>query len=107
MTVLGLLLMAPPQGGGGMGSLLANLLPIILIFVVFYFFMIRPQKKKQQEKEKALDALVKGDKVVTIGGVHGVIDSVEDKTVNVRITPANLIVKFDKTAVSTITKTNE
>ncbi len=108
MTEL-LFLMAPPQGGsgGGIGSLLVNILPIVLIFVVFYFFMIRPQKKKQDEKEKALAALTKGDKVVTIGGAHGVIDGIDDKTVTVRLTPAGLIVKFDKSAISTITKASE
>ena len=105
--MIALLLMAPPAGGGGMGSLIANLVPIILIFVVFYFFMIRPQKKKQEEKDKALAAIVKGDKVVTIGGAHGVVESVDEKTVNVRLVPANLLVKFDKSAISTITKATE
>lgn len=108
MTEL-LLLMAPSPGGGGNSTMgaLTSIIPIILIFVVFYFFMIRPQKKKQDEKEKAIAALVKGDKVVTIGGAHGVIDGIDDKTVTVRLTPAGLLVKFDKSAISTITKASE
>ena len=66
---------AAPQG-----SLLSMILPIALIFVIFYFFIIRPQNKKQKETQKMIDALKKGDKIVTIGGIHGVISSTKDKS---------------------------
>ncbi len=56
-------------GGEGMG----NLLMIGLIVVVFYFFMIRPQAKKQKEEKKFRESIKKGDKVVTVGGIHGKI----------------------------------
>ncbi len=63
------------QGGGG----IAAMLPFLLIFVIIYFFMIRPQTKKQREKQSMLDALKKGDKVVTIGGIHGTIAGLKNK----------------------------
>ena len=57
----------------GTGSLLVSMLPILLIFVIFYFFIIRPQNKKQKETDKMIAALKKGDKIVTIGGIHGTV----------------------------------
>ncbi|MBC8044277.1 MAG: preprotein translocase subunit YajC, partial [Rhizobacter sp.] len=67
-----LLWLSPPSGAGGDSpSPFIQFVPIVLIFVVFYFFMIRPQQKKQKDREKVLDSLKKGDKVVTIGGLHG------------------------------------
>ena len=55
------------------------------IFVVFYFFMIRPQQKKAKEAKKFIDELKTGDKVVTIGGVHGTVVSIREKTLVVEI----------------------
>jgi len=99
-----LLLFAPPAPGQSTtGSLIANLLPIVLIFVVFYFFMIRPQKKKQQEHEALLKSLAKGDKVVTNSGIHGVVESVEDSAVILKLAE-NVRVKFEKAAVSSVVK---
>ncbi len=72
-----ILLMAPADGEGGIMSFL----PLILIIVVFYFFMIRPQLKKQKEQRKFRDSLANGDKVVTIGGIHGKIDEIKENTV--------------------------
>ena len=61
------------QASRGQGSTLMALLPFILIFVVIWLFMIRPQSKKQKELQAMLASLQKGDKVVTIGGIHGSI----------------------------------
>jgi len=58
-----------------------SLLPLFLILIVFYFFFIRPQTKKNKEQKKFREALKKGDKVVTIGGVHGRIAEVKETTV--------------------------
>lgn len=64
--------------GDGKGGEIGNLVFILLIFVVFYFFMIRPQMKKAKDQKKYIEGLKKGDKVVTIGGIHGkIIDSNE------------------------------
>ncbi|MEY2792080.1 MAG: hypothetical protein RJA76_72 [Bacteroidota bacterium] len=71
------------------------------IFVVFYFFMIRPQQKKAKEAKKFIEELKTGDKVVTIGGVHGSIVSIREKTVVVEIDSAKGVrVVFEKTAIS-------
>jgi preprotein translocase subunit YajC len=66
---------------GGEGSTWTSLLPLFLILVVFYFFFIRPQTKKTKEQRKFREALKKGDKVVTIGGVHGKVLEVKETTV--------------------------
>jgi preprotein translocase subunit YajC len=95
------------MGGAGGGDVnpLVQLLPIALIFIVFYFFMIRPQKKKEDERKKLLDTLKKGDKIVTIGGLHGVVAGVdaEKKTVLVQAAD-NVKFTFDRTAISVIAK---
>ncbi len=69
-----------PQSGAGAGnSMLTFFLPIILMFVIIYFFMIRPQQKRQKEHTNMLSALKKGDKVVTNGGMFGVIWGIDEK----------------------------
>jgi preprotein translocase subunit YajC len=64
-------------GGGGASSIFL----IVGMFVIMYFFMIRPQQKKAKDQQAYVDALKAGDKVVTIGGLHGTIVTVRDKTV--------------------------
>lgn len=60
-------------------NILATLLPIIIIFAIMYFLLIRPQSKRQKEKQKMLEALKKGDDVVTSGGIYGTIEAIKDK----------------------------
>ena len=67
-------------GAQGGGSMFGTMVPILLMIVVFYFFMIRPQQKKAKEQKNFKDTLQKGDKVVTIGGIHGKIAEVRDTT---------------------------
>ena len=74
-------------------------LPLILIVVVFYFFMIRPQMKKQKELKKFRENLQVGDKVVTIGGVHGKILEVADTTVLLSCESSTKL-RVEKSAVS-------
>lgn len=83
------------------GTLAGNLLPFLLIIVIFYFFLIRPQNKKQKETQKMLDALKKGDKVITIGGIHGTVSSVKDNTVVVKV-DENCKLEFNRTAISSV-----
>ena len=87
-----------PSASGPMG-ILTSVVPFIAIIAIFYFFLIHPQNKKQKETEKMLSALKKGDKVVTIGGIHGVISSVKEKTVIVKIDD-NCKVEFNRSAIS-------
>ena len=71
------------------------------IFVVFYFFMIRPQQKKAKEAKKSIEELKTGDKVVTIGGVHGSVVSIREKTLVVEIDSSKGVrVVFEKSAIS-------
>ena len=77
MNILTLPLQAQaPAQGSGMASMWIMLLAI---FVIMYFFMIRPQRKQQKELEKFRNELKKGDKVLTVGGIYGTIDSVAEK----------------------------
>jgi len=85
---------APSQGGGIMG-----LLPLLLIFVVFYFFLIRPQMKQAKEHKQMVEALTKGDEVVTTGGLLGKINKVGDNFIILEIAK-DIEVKVQKHAVS-------
>lgn len=89
----------------GSGSLLGMFAPLIAIFVIFYFFLIRPQNKKQKETEKMINALKKGDKVITIGGIHGVVSSVKEKTIIVKVDD-NAKIEFNRTAIATVEKSD-
>ena len=86
----------------GTGSLLISMLPILLIFVIFYFFIIRPQNKKQKETDKMIAALKKGDKVVTIGGIHGTVAQTKEKTVIVKVDD-NAKIEFSRSAIASVT----
>ncbi len=80
--------MGGPAGGGaagGTGSVFSAMLPILLIFLVFYFLMIRPQQKRAREHRDFLDALQKGDEVITSGGIHGRVTGITDNVVTLEI----------------------
>ena len=95
---------AAPTAAGGAGLGL-SFFPLILIIIIFYFFIIRPQNKKQKETQKMLDALKKGDKVVTIGGIHGVVSSVKDKTIIIKVDD-DCKIEFNRTAIATVLKSD-
>jgi len=96
MNMLNIILQASAPGGGGMGS---SLVFLLLIIVVFYFFMIRPQTKKAKMERDFRESLQKGAKIVTIGGIHGRILEVNDKTFMVEI-DTNVKVRLEKSAVA-------
>lgn len=75
-----------------------NYVMIPLMIVVFYFFMIRPQQKKQKELKKFRENLAPGDKVITIGGVHGKILEINDTTVLINSEGSKI--RFEKSAIS-------
>lgn len=94
------LLMAPPPGGGaGAESMLPTLFTFGAVFAIFYFLIIRPQNKKQKETQKMLDALKKGDKVQSIGGIRGVIVSVKEDSIIVKV-DENTKMEFARSAIS-------
>ncbi len=80
--IYNILLQAQGDGGGFMNS---QLLLLVGIVVVFYFFMIRPQQKKAKEQRKFLENISKGDSVVTAGGIHGKVVSVEADTITLDV----------------------
>ena len=71
---------------------------LILIFVVMWFFMIRPQRKQQKELEKFRNSLKRGDKVVTIGGIYGVVDEIKEKQVIIKV-DGDTKLKVDKNSL--------
>ncbi len=95
MNLLYILLMSPENGGGGLGAFL----PLILIIVVFYLFFIRPQMKKQKDLRKFRENLRKGDKIITIGGIHGKIVEEQEKTFTIEVEGGNRL-RIERSAVA-------
>ena len=83
-------------------SLTSSLIMFALIILIFYFLIYRPQKKRDKEAKAMLAAMKKGDKVVTIGGIHGTIVTVKDKTVVIKVDDSARI-EFSKEAISSVT----
>lgn len=95
-------LMGAPAGGeAAPGGTLMSFLPLIAIVAIFYFLILRPQQRKQKETQKMLSALKKGDRVVTIGGIHGVIQTVKENTVIVRV-DESVKLEFNRSAISNV-----
>lgn len=95
---------ASPQGGGG---LLGNPLVFMgLMFVMMYFLLIRPQRQRQKEQEKLINSVKVGDHVVMSGGEHGIITSVKDRTVMVKLAD-NFKVEYERSAIGTVSKKSD
>lgn len=94
-----LLLLIQTSDSGG--SVFAMPIMFVLIIGVFYFLILRPQQKRQKDRAKMLEAMKKGDKVVTSSGIYGTIEGMEDKTVLVKISDTTKV-KMDKSAISAI-----
>lgn len=82
--------------GGGMGGML---LTFGLMFAVMYFLIIRPQQKRQKEHQRMLEAVKKGDRIVTSGGLHGVVKDVREETLLVKVAE-NTVVELSRSAVA-------
>lgn len=102
MDILNILLLANPNQAAGAetsgADVFMSFLPLILIMVVFYFFFIRPQMKKAKEQTKFREALKKGDKVITIGGIHGKVDEVQETALVIQIAD-NVKITVEKSAI--------
>ena len=90
-------------GASTTGSFMSLMVTVVMMIAIFYFFLIRPQSKRQKETEKMLAALKKGDKVVTIGGIHGTVTSVKEKTVVLKVDD-NAKIEFNRTAIASVEK---
>ncbi len=102
---LSTLVLAQAAPGGDIFGSLSSFLPIILMFVVLYFLMIRPQMKRQKETKAMIDALAKGDEVITAGGILGKISKVTDNYLTVEVSnladkPVEVLVQ--RVAVTTV-----
>lgn len=93
-----ILLMAPQQGGSG-ASPYSSLIFLALLIVVFYLFFIRPQVKRTKDQKKFRENLKVGDKIITIGGIHGKIAEVQEKTFTIEV-ENHIRLKIEKSAVA-------
>ena len=80
---------------------IAQFAPLIFIGVIFYFLLIRPQQKQRKELQKLVESLKTGDKVVTSGGIYGMISNVKERTVLLKVAD-NVKIEIDKSAVATV-----
>ena len=98
--------MGGPAGGSSAGGMMAQfqgMIPLVFMFAIFYFLLIRPQQKKAKEHRTLLDALKKGDLVVTAGGMHGKVNALDDQVVTLEIAPG-VNVKINKGFIASVKK---
>ncbi|MFN8358434.1 MAG: preprotein translocase subunit YajC [Candidatus Kapaibacterium sp.] len=100
-SLLSFVLAQAPGQPDPLQNMLSTILPFAAIILIFYFMMIRPQQKRQKEMKSMLDAMKKGDKVITSSGIHGTITDIEDNVITVQIAE-NTKVRFEKVAVTTV-----
>jgi preprotein translocase subunit YajC len=93
-------------GEGGQSGGFGAFIPLIIIFAIFYFLLIRPQQKKSKEHKQILSALKKGDRVVSSGGLHGVITGLADDVVTMEISP-KVRVKVSRGSIAGVLKKAE
>lgn len=80
---------------------IVGILPLILLFGIFYLLLIRPQQQQQKKRKEMFSRMKKGDRIVTVGGIYGIIKEMKDDTIVVRIAD-NVNVKMDKTSIGRI-----
>ena len=95
--------MTPQSGNGGGGGMFSTVIMFSLIILIFYFMILRPQQKRQKERDKLLNSVKKGDKIITAGGLHGTVIGVEEKSVLIQVAD-NVKLKFERTAISSVTR---
>jgi preprotein translocase subunit YajC len=94
------LLAAAPAGTGG-GAI--GLLPIFLLIPVLWLVMIRPQQKRQKQWQEMLGSIKTGDRVTTAGGIRGIIVSIKDDTIVIRVAPDSIKLEVAKSAIASVT----
>lgn len=97
----GLALLQTPATGNPTGSMISTIATFGLVFVIFYFLIIRPQNKKQKDAKRMIEAVKKGDKVITSGGVHATVYTVKEKTVILKV-DENTKMEFSKGAIASV-----
>jgi len=86
-------------GAGGLLSQLGPMVPLVLMFVIIYFLIMRPQQKKEKERKLMIQQIQKGDKVLTTGGIYGVVSSIKDEEVVVLKIADGAKVEFNRNSV--------
>ena len=92
-----------PGAGGGLGMLL----PVLLFIPLLYLLMIRPQQKRQKQWQAMLAGIKAGDRVTSAGGIRGVILSIKDDSIILRVAPDNLKLEIAKSAIASVTTQDE
>jgi len=90
-------------GLGGSGGGILGFLPLLVMVPFLYFVMIRPQQKRQRQWQQMLASIKTGDRVTTAGGVRGIIVSIKDDAIIIRVAPDNIKMEVAKTAISSVT----
>lgn len=80
---------------------IVGLLPIILMFVVMWFFIIRPAQKRQKQTASMQSSIKKGDRIVTVGGLHGTVDALDDKTIFITVAD-NTRMQFERASIARV-----
>lgn len=99
MNLLNVLLMSPASQGGGSGTGWSSMLMIVAVIVIFYFFMVRPQSARAKKEKQFRESLQKGQKVVTVSGVHGKVVEIKETTIILEIAN-NVQIEVEKSAVA-------
>lgn len=97
---------APAQGQEGMVSALPSVGLLLLFIPVFYLIVVRPQRKREKELKEQMSKMAIGDKIITIGGVIGVLAHISDDEVTIYTSAANTPVTFQKAAIQTVIPRN-
>jgi preprotein translocase subunit YajC len=84
-------------------EMLGTVLPLVLMFAIFYFLLIRPQQKQQKAVREMQNSLQKGDKIVTIGGLHGILDSIDENKIIVKVGDGTRLT-FDRKSIRDVVK---
>jgi|SRR5580704_695277 preprotein translocase subunit YajC len=100
-TSLAFFLGPAPSGTGGGG--ITMILPLLLMIPLFYLFLMRPQQKRQKQWQEMLAGIKAGDRVTTAGGVRGIILSIKDDAIIIRVAPDNLKLEVVKSAIASVT----
>ncbi|PSQ94267.1 MAG: preprotein translocase subunit YajC [Bacteroidetes bacterium SW_8_64_56] len=95
------------QSGSGGGGFAGLLLPLVLIIGVFYFFIYRPQQKREEEHQEMVDNLEQGDKIVTVGGIHGTVQTIDEDSVLAQVDSKGTRLRFDKDSIASLANDEE
>lgn len=86
-------------------EMLATIAPLLVMFVLFYFLLIRPQQKRQKAVQTMQNELQKGDKVITIGGLHGFVDAIDEGTIVIKCGDGSRLT-YDRAAIREVSERN-